>query len=177
LRKFRLPSLASSEVPPLVDADVIAELKRILPYAPTIEQELSLLLQRYGAAAVRQALSKLTRGRPANQIDDLFQVWFAVEVFRRRNPGTPVTKVCDNLAKKGGIRKQIVEHGKYKQTKIAVVSGTIRRKHTKAKSLLANDRMLRHAWQCLLEDSCGGVRPQLEIPEGFEILAKSWAKT
>jgi hypothetical protein len=83
-----------------------------------------------------------------------------------------VKAACAYLAKNGGIRKLIAERQlgergerKYKLKEIAGKAEAIRRKHTKAKQLLADDPNLRHAWRRYLEDSCGApsATPNFEV--------------
>jgi hypothetical protein len=154
----------------------------------TLNQELGLLLRRYGKQAVKQELQKLTRGRPpvpvAARIDDLFQIWLTVEIFLRRNPNTRVTAACESLAEMvSRVRNKEPRHGKAKYEKkiIPEKSEAIRRKYTTAKRLLADDPRLRHAWQWQLEAVCGGALPRrdpnLEFQEAYRNQERSWAKT
>jgi len=155
-----------------------------------LENELAELIRRHGPEAIRKTLHELTRGRPLVPVDDLFQIWLAIEVLLRGTPRANVVAACANCANKKGIRKLIPKHqlGKrreieYEQQTIAGNAETIRRKYGQAKRLLANDPFLRHAWQRQLEIVCGGqpTAPrqtlQSQMQESFEISAKRWAET
>jgi hypothetical protein len=94
-----------SDVPPISDPDLLAEIKRILPRSLTPKEKAQILRRQDDYDEIIRELVALNRtGRPKNPEADRLQIWLAVEVFLARNPGAKATEACKAISKRGGIR-------------------------------------------------------------------------